>query len=811
MSSSEVEVDRTVELLTFIDVTVNRLNNIKENGFDNTIQTVLNDLGTQLECDRIYLMKYSRDYSKISSIFYWVKKGVKSFHEDLQNLSANKYPWFLKYLEDNEHVQFKDLDEIPEEGFAIKNAFFKEGIISYLGTKISYNNKLYGYLELNSVEDVRTWNAIDVYLTKLTGELIINAFERTRLFNDLEVSEKFHRNLMELSPSSIFVHAQGKILFSNQQGIELLGAKEFTELTSRNVLEYVHPDFREAVINRIKQSSEPDYVLPSIQEKFIKLNGEIIDVQVTGTQITFENQQANLVIVTDLTDVIASESLIMENERKYRNLFEQSNDAIYITDEAGKFVEVNQSLMDIFEITQADVDVGLKARDFYHHAEDLRTFMEIISKKDRVKNFETQFITKSGKILDGLLSATVRRDKNGKVLSYQGIIRDITSENETKENLIQAQKLESLGLLAGGIAHDFNNLLMGILGFANLAGLEIQDNQILKQMIDQIVDSTKRAAGLTGQLLSYSGKGTFKKYKVDLNKLIYENKALMSVSVQKTVDLKYQLGSPALIEADPTQIIQIFLNLIINASESIKNNSGKITVETGLVHLSEEDKPDLYRKEEFTPGKYSFIKVSDNGSGMTADVKDKVFDPFFSTKFTGRGLGLASVYGIIKSHNGNLQVISQENVGSQFIAYFHALEAKALDEKKSVVRYTKQALTQKTEQTVLLVDDDPMILNVAKLMLERLGYLVTTASNGKEALEKVQEEYVDFIVLDQVMPVMDGRTTLQKLKELGIKSRVIISSGYNEVDMSEIFKGVKIHGFLQKPYTLDALKEILAD
>ncbi|MCH8906359.1 MAG: PAS domain S-box protein, partial [Candidatus Heimdallarchaeota archaeon] len=759
----------------------------------------------------IYLMKYSQDYSKISSIFYWVKKGVKSFHEDLQNLPADKYPWFLKYMEDNEHIQFKDLDEIPEEGVAIKNAFFKEGIISYLGAKISYNNKLYGYLELNSVENVRTWNAIDVYLTKLTGELIINAFERTRLFNDLEVSEKFHRNLIELSPSAIFIHAQGKILFSNQQGIELVGAKDFTELTSRNVLEYVHPDYREGVINRIKQSSEPDYVLPSTQEKFVKLNGEIIDVQVTGTQITFENQQANLVIVTDLTDVIASESLIMENERKYRNLFEQSNDAIYILDEAGKFVEVNQSLMDIFEITQADVDVGLKARDFYRHAEDLRTFMEIISKKDRVKNFETQFITKSGKILDGLLSATVRRDKNAKILGYQGIIRDITSENETKENLIQAQKLESLGLLAGGIAHDFNNILMGILGFANLAGLEIQDNQVLKQMIDHIVDSTKRAAGLTGQLLSYSGKGTFKKYKVDLNKLIYENKALMSVSVQKTVDLKYQLGSPAPIEADPTQIIQIFLNLIINASESIKNNSGKITVETGVVQLSEKDKPDLYRKEEFTPGKYSFIKVSDNGSGMTADVKDKVFDPFFSTKFTGRGLGLASVYGIIKSHNGNLQVISQENGGSQFITYFHALEAKALDEKKSMVRYTKQALTEKTEQTVLLVDDDPMILNVSKLMLERLGYLVTTASNGKEALEKVQKEYVDFIVLDQVMPVMDGRTTLQKLKELGVKSRVIISSGYNEVDMSEIFKGVKIHGFLQKPYTMDALKEILAD
>ncbi len=402
------------------------------------------------------------------------------------------------------------------------------------------------------------------------------------------------------------------------------------------------------------------------------------------------------------------------------------------------------------------------------------------------------------------------------------IASDITAlkrADEERQNLEAAirktQKLESLGVLAGGIAHDFNNLLMAILGNADLAQMELSPLSPAHDRIEDIITSARRAADLCKQMLAYSGRGKFVIEALSLTEIVEEMFHMLEVSISKKAVLKYNFAAniPA-VRADATQIRQIILNLITNASEAIGDRSGVISINTGAMDCDRNYLSESYLDENLPEGLYSFFEVADTGCGMTDETKEKLFDPFYTTKFTGRGLGLSAVLGIVRGHNGAIKIYSELNKGTAIKVLF-----PAVDEPTQKIKPSDQCEedTWRGSGTILLVDDEESILAVGKRYLEKKGFNVLIAQDGRVGLELFRKhaEEIVCVILDLTMPHLDGEETFREMRRIKRGVRVIMSSGYNEQDIFQRLPGKGLAGFIQKPYQSRdlwiKLREVLGD
>jgi len=407
----------------------------------------------------------------------------------------------------------------------------------------------------------------------------------------------------------------------------------------------------------------------------------------------------------------------------------------------------------------------------------------------------------------------LERDASGQPIVMVGIIQDITEQRNLEQQMLHSQKLESLGVLAGGIAHDFNNLLTGILGNADLAKTEMSPLAPSRTSLEGIEVAARRAADLCRQLLAYSGRGRFTIEPLNLQELVEELGHLLTISISKKVVLKYHFsqGIPA-VEADATQVRQVIMNLIVNASEAIGQRSGVISVTVGLAHCEGDYLKGCFGADRLQPGDFVYLEVADTGHGMDKSTMDRIFDPFYSTKFTGRGLGLAAVLGIMRGHQGAIRVYSEPGRGTTFKLLFPASEnlANKLQPKTSI------SAGYHASGKILLADDEETIRNLGRRMLQRAGFEVIVAADGREAIEKFasDKDGVALVILDLTMPHADGEACYREMRRLKPSVKVILSSGYNEQDVVNRFAGKGLAGFIQKPYTteefLAKIREALA-
>jgi signal transduction histidine kinase/CheY-like chemotaxis protein len=377
-----------------------------------------------------------------------------------------------------------------------------------------------------------------------------------------------------------------------------------------------------------------------------------------------------------------------------------------------------------------------------------------------------------------------------------------------ESKLLDAQKLESLGILAGGIAHDFNNLLTGILGNVSLMRLELPASSALVEHVDQIEAVTIRAADLCRQLLAYSGKGRFVVRPLDLSELTRQTAPLLQLSIGKGATLRLDLAEalPA-VDADATQMRQVLMNLVVNAAEALGERLGVISVTSGFLHAEGEYLRNTFLAPELADGKYVFVEVSDNGCGMGPATQAKIFDPFFSTKFTGRGLGLSAVLGIVRGHKGAIKVYSELGRGTTMKLLFPAMEGHAA--RASAMTPVQPALQR--HGTVLVVDDEDVVRGVAARILGSYGFDVLLASDGREGVARFREHQADIVavLMDLTMPQMDGVDAFREIRSLSEHVPVLLMSGYNEQDAVTRFAGKGLAGFVQKPFTVDVLRERL--
>lgn len=412
------------------------------------------------------------------------------------------------------------------------------------------------------------------------------------------------------------------------------------------------------------------------------------------------------------------------------------------------------------------------------------------------------------------VAASLARTRERAVALANEMTKALRDSEEEKlalqAQMFQAQKLESLGVLAGGIAHDFNNLLMSILGNTEMALINLHDDSPARKSIEKAREVSQRAAELTKQMLAYSGKGKFVIENIDMSELVENTMELLKVSIGKKVEVKYNLA-PNLpqVEADATQIRQVVMNLVINASDAIGDKPGVINVTTGVIECDREYFNDVEIGKELPEMTCVYIDVTDNGCGMDEETKAKIFDPFFTTKFTGRGLGLAAVLGIVRGHKGALKITSKVGEGTTF---------RVLLPKSDKYVEPLQVAEKKDKEwngsgTVLVIDDEDTVVFVTQAMLEEIGFSVMTATDGPEGIElyRRHSDEIRAVLLDLTMPKMSGEEVLRELKKIRSDARVILNSGYNEEEIASKFSSEGFAGFLHKPYTMGRLTEKLRE
>jgi two-component system, cell cycle sensor histidine kinase and response regulator CckA len=396
------------------------------------------------------------------------------------------------------------------------------------------------------------------------------------------------------------------------------------------------------------------------------------------------------------------------------------------------------------------------------------------------------------------------------------IVLDITDLRHAQEErqrierkLLETQKLESLGVLAGGVAHDFNNLLTGIVGHAELASGGLAPGTAELESVRQIEAAALRAGELCRQLLAYAGKGTFRIAVMDLGALARETLPLLTMSVSKQVRIDVQQADrPVYVMADATQIRQILMNLVINASDAIGDRPGVVTIRMGLVRADAELLARCAAGADLAPGDFAMLQVSDTGCGMPAETLDRIFDPFYTTKFTGRGLGLAAVLGIVRGHHGALHVTSSEGAGSQFTLFLPRTipDAEAADPAGSQPRRFYCA------GRALIIDDEQAVREITSRLLATFGFTAETAASGEEGLARLlagTPDDCDVVLLDLVMPGMSGEETLRRIRAIRPGLRVLLVSGYSEAPVVAPGPGEGPVGFLGKPFNRASLEQQL--
>ncbi|WLT30451.1 ABC transporter substrate-binding protein [Geothrix sp. PMB-07] len=514
-------------------------------------------------------------------------------------------------------------------------------------------------------------------------------------------------------------------------------------------------------------------------------------------------------MVLDVTAREEAEAARQASEDRYRGIYQNSSDLIKVLrvapDGQFRFEGVNPSFTASFGISTEQV-AGKTPQECFSRevAEFMTGNLQRCLAAGRNLHYEEVLDTPLGKRM--LLTQLVPiRDPDGRIYLMAGISRDLTDERKSQEALRQAQKLESLGVLAGGIAHDFNNLLSAVLGNLNLAQAKLPPHSASEPYLQSMESTILRAADLTRQMLAYSGKGRFVVERLDLSHLVEEITHLLSVSISKKVALRYDLPKhlPG-IEADASQIQQVIMNLVTNASEAIGDREGVISIATGTRDLDQSAMDTLFAGQDLAPGRFVTLQVSDTGCGMNPETLAKIFDPFFTTKASGRGLGLSAMLGILRGHDGGIKIYSEPGKGSTFQVYLRALGMPGPTPEPAVL-----PMSVPFEGKVLLVDDEPDLRGSIQSMLEHLGFEVEAAKDGLEALERFSPGAYALVLMDLTMPRMDGKEAFRRMKELDPTVKVVLSSGYNEQEAIQQFLGRGLAGFIQKPYQMKTLVEAL--
>jgi PAS domain S-box-containing protein len=728
---------------------------------------VLQRINEVLPCQRASVVRFDMKLREASIIAVFDRSETSLVAG--KTISVDEYGFFEDVIKGNTKI-VENISDISEPS-AVETELLKEGIRSVMNVPVSVGNEVLGALNIGS----RTPGAFSQEYVDIASELadlLAIAFQHTRHNYMLkEERDKAQKYFDVAGVMLLALDSRGNIELINKKGCEILGRSE-DEVLGRNWFESFIPERirreMDEVFRKIMSGEEniDEYYVNSIltrsgEERLIAWHNSVLrdrSGRVTGTLSSGE----------DITEK-------REMEERIATIFVRSPVGISIASQEGKIIHSNPAMQKM--LGYSGDELHRKFKEITHPddvAENLRLFREMVQGKREAYFMEKRYIRKDGTIVWANLSVTAIRDPDGKFKYNFAIVEDISERKMLEDQLRHAQKMEAIGQLAGGIAHDFNNILTAIIGYGNLLKMRAMGDGNFLHNVNQIIAITERGAGLTQSLLAFSRKQDISLNTVNLNDLIQRIGKLIPRLIGEEIEFKEKFADEKLIiMGDSSQLEQVIMNLASNSRDSMPDG-GTLTIETSHIVL---DREFVKTHGYGQPGTYAYLAVTDTGEGIENEIIEKIFEPFFTTKDVGEGtgLGLSLVYGIIKQHSGYIYVESEPGRGTSFKIYLPLVKKKVAD----INAGNSISLTGGNE-TILLAEDETAVRGALKGVLEEFGYKVLEACDGKDAIEKFNDnkEKINLLIFDVVMPVMSGKEAYDEIKKINPQMKVIFTSGH---------------------------------
>ncbi len=700
--------------------------------------------------------------------------------------------------------------------FVIKPPFYKTWWFLLLSSSFGLIVILFT-IYYRDVKNKRIQRLLEQKVDERTRELQREKERVEQINKALTESETKFRTLTEISPSAIFIYKDFKFVYVNPATESITGySKE--ELIGKHIVELVHPDYKSLIAERAKLRLSGKPVPDRYEFKIINKSGEERWIDFSARGINYEGEPAGLGTVFDITErKRVEEELIAEKER-LSAILTAIGDGVIALDKQKNIILCNKKAFKMLGIkgkgiqnyTHLKFDEIFKLQDEKSGAILPNPVAELLEKNGAIQIERTAFlINQEGKKVLIDYSATPILDPSSQIIGVVLAFRDITDKRRLEKELLKSQKLESIGVLAGGIAHDFNNFLTAIMGNLSLIRMQLDDNPKLLERVQSAEKAANRAQELTHQLLTFSKGGAPVKKTTDLRELVKDSSdfVLSGSNVDYVLEADTHLWAA---QVDAGQISQVIQNLIINANQAMPNG-GTIRINLENFVFENENKAKLPLK----PGKYIKLTIRDEGIGIPQKYLTRIFDPFFSTKQSGSGLGLATAFSIISKHEGHIEVQSEVGKGTEFTIYLPASDEPL--EKKDSTTVTEILSRKKKGALVMIMDDEEMIRDIASELFSQLGFLAVHAEDGKEAVtlyKKLKEDgkKIDLVIMDLTIPGgMGGKEAVQELLKIDKEAVAIVSSGYSNDPVMAQYKEHGFKGCLKKPFKIDEIVELLQE
>lgn len=668
---------------------------------------------------------------------------------------------------------------------------------STMAVPLITRGRVLGALSLRLTQTERRYGSADLILAEELARRAALAIDNARLYTELHQSQQMLKLVLDTIPHYVFwkdresVYLGCNAVFARAVGLqpeEVVGKTDDAMGATPEEAAFFHQ-----IDRQVMEQNTPQY---HIIEQVHRPDGRVVWVE--ANKVPLHNTQGEVMGVLctyeDITERKQVAEALHESEEKYRKLFEESRDAIMISTREGRYLEVNQSTLDLFGYTREEI-LRIDARQLYASPADRDYYRQEIEEKGYVRNYEIKLRKKDSTIIDCLSSASVWRAPDGSIGGYLAIVRDITDHKRLESQLRQTQKMEAIGTLAGGIAHDFNNILAAILGYTELALYDVPPESLTQCNLQEVLTAGKRAKDLVEQILTFSRQREQERKPIQLPLIVKEALKLLRASLPATITIQQQIDDTAgIVRADPTQMHQVMMNLCTNAEHAMRKTGGVLAVCLEPIVVSAEF---AATHPPLQSGPHVQITVRDTGHGMEPHILERIFEPFFTTKGVGEGtgLGLSMVHGIVTDHHGAITVESTPGQGTTFKIYLPCIQSITREETPS-----EEMIPGGTE-CILFVDDEETLACLGQHLLERLGYTVVVYTSSREALEAFHAapHRFDLVITDQTMPHLTGDLLTKELRQIRPDIPIILCTGFSHTMSAEKALALGINAYLLKP------------